>query len=143
MEYPVRRFADGRIVEEVVPALSAINQRLRDDYVKDAAGGVKRWNTAIRKTGVEFEITLPHEGFNRKIGEFASASITPDGDVVSPDEWNARQAEWLPDMADGDFIKSLMNPITEPGKYASWIAPPRIGIDNKPGDFEYVQLHMA
>ena len=25
-------------------------------------------------------------------------------------------------------------------RYASWIAPPRIGIDNKPGDFEYVKL---
>jgi len=29
---------------------------------------------------------------------------------------------------------------TQPGKFASWIAPPRIGIDNKPGDFEYVKI---
>jgi benzoyl-CoA 2,3-dioxygenase component B len=29
-----------------------------------------------------------------------------------------------------------------PGTYASWIAPPRIGIDNKPGDFEYVKLEV-
>jgi len=36
-----------------------------------------------------------------------------------------------------------MNPCFEPGKYASWIAPPKVGIDNKPGDFEYVKLHMA
>jgi benzoyl-CoA 2,3-dioxygenase component B len=28
----------------------------------------------------------------------------------------------------------------EPGKFASWIAPPKIGIDNKPGDFEYVKI---
>ena len=48
-----------------------------------------------------------------------------------------------PTHADGDFIQSLMKPVYEPGKYASWIAPPKVGIDNKPGDFEYVKLHMA
>ena len=54
-----------------------------------------------------------------------------------PESWAHALAE------DGAFVKSLMVPVTEPGQYASWIAPPRIGIDNKPGDFEYVQLHMA
>ena len=142
-EYAVRRFADGKIFEEAVPALSAINMRLRDDYVRDASGGIKRWNAVMKKAGIDFEITLPHEGFNRQIGEFSGAAITPDGSVISKDEWTSRQGEWLPSDADGDFIKSLMVPITEPGKYASWIAAPRVGIDNKPGDFEYVKLHMA
>ncbi len=41
---------------------------------------------------------------------------------------------------DGDFIASLMKPVTEPGQFAGWIAPPRVGIDNKPGDFEYVKI---
>ena len=41
---------------------------------------------------------------------------------------------------DGDFIASLMKPVYEPGKFASWIAPPRVGIDNRPGDFEYVKI---
>ncbi|MFT7573726.1 MAG: benzoyl-CoA 2,3-dioxygenase component B [Alphaproteobacteria bacterium] len=142
-QYTVRRFTKDGIVEESVPALSAINLRLRDDYVKDASGGVKRWNHMIKKTGVEFEMTLPHEGFHRQIGEFKAASITPEGDIISSEEWEARKNDWLPTTADGDFVKSLMVPVTEPGKYASWIAPPRMGIDNKPGDFEYVQLHMA
>ena len=31
----------------------------------------------------------------------------------------------------------------EPGKYASWIAAPDQGIDNKSGDFEYVKVHDA
>ena len=35
---------------------------------------------------------------------------------------------------------SLMQPVHAPGDYRSWIAPPRIGIDNKPGDFEYVKI---
>jgi benzoyl-CoA 2,3-dioxygenase component B len=30
--------------------------------------------------------------------------------------------------------------VREPGKFAGWIAPPIVGIDNKPGDFEYVKL---
>ncbi len=48
-----------------------------------------------------------------------------------------------PTTADGEFIQSLMKPCCEPGQYAAWIAPPKVGIDNKPGDFEYVKLHMA
>ena len=142
-EYAVRRFEDGKILEENVSALSAINMRLRDDYVRDASGGIRRWNLIFKKAGIDFEITLPHEGFNRQIGTFASASITPSGDVVSAQEWEARKGDWLPDASDGDYIRSLMVPVTEVGQYASWIAAPRVGIDNKPGDFEYVQLADA
>ena len=31
-------------------------------------------------------------------------------------------------------------PVTELGGYAPWISPPKVGIDNKPGDFEYVKI---
>ena len=37
--YPVLRPVDGAIVQQDVPALSALNMRLRDDYVDDAAAG--------------------------------------------------------------------------------------------------------
>jgi benzoyl-CoA 2,3-dioxygenase component B len=141
--YPVVLWKDGAIGREDAPALSAINMRLRDDYIRDASGGVTRWNAVIAKTGIEFEMKLPHQGFHRQIGSFAGAPITPDGAVVSSEEWSSRREEWLPSAADGEFIKSLMKPQWEPGKFAGWIAPPRVGIDNKPGDFEYVQLHMA
>ena len=43
-------------------------------------------------------------------------------------------------VADGDFIASLMQPVAEPGKFASWISPPKVGIDNRPGHFEYVKI---
>ena len=46
----------------------------------------------------------------------------------------------MPSTADGEFIASLMKPVTEIGEYASWISPPKVGIDNKPGDFEYVKI---
>ncbi len=141
--YPVLLWKDGQIIPEEAPALSAINMRLRDDYIKDASGGIARWNGIIQKTGIQFELKLPHQGFHRHIGTFANANITPEGAVVSKEEWERRRDEWLPSSADGDFIQSLMKPVWEPGKFAGWIAPPKVGIDNKPGDFEYVKLHMA
>ncbi|MBV1701165.1 MAG: benzoyl-CoA 2,3-epoxidase subunit BoxB [Hyphomicrobiales bacterium] len=141
--YPVMQLVDGVVVTTQVPALSAINMRLRDDYSRDAAGGVKRWNLAIEKSGIAFQMKLPHDGFHRQIGIFAQVPMTPDGIILTAGEWQKRKDEWLPTRADGDFIQSLMKPVWESGQYAGWIAPPKIGIDNKPGDFEYVQLHMA
>ncbi|AZN70969.1 benzoyl-CoA 2,3-epoxidase subunit BoxB [Georhizobium profundi] len=141
--YPVIQLKDGKIVWEEVAALSAINMRLRDDYVRDASGGVKRWNATIEKTGIQLEMKMPHQGFYRHIGVFADVNVDPDGTIISKEEWDAKKDDWLPTTADGDFIQSLMKPVWEPGKFAGWIAPPRVGIDNKPGDFEYVKLHMA
>ena len=141
--YQVCTIKDGKIVTEEAPALTAINMRLRDDYVRDAAGGVGRWNKIIDKHGIEFELKLPHEGFHRQIGVFSAVAVDPEGNIISSEEWNKRRDEWLPTKADGDYIQSLMKPVYEPGKFAGWIAPPKVGIDNKPGDFEYVKLHMA
>lgn len=141
--YPVWTMADGRLVKQEAPALTAINMRLRDDYTRDAAGGVGRWNKIIEKSRIRFEMTLPHEAFHRKIGVFAGKPFSPTGEFLSDDAYAAKVNEWLPTKADGDFIQSLMEPCYEPGKFAGWIAPPKVGIDNKPGDFEYVKLHMA
>ncbi|MEM9356555.1 MAG: benzoyl-CoA 2,3-epoxidase subunit BoxB [Pseudomonadota bacterium] len=140
--YPVLKLVDGAptLVDE--PALSAINMRLRDDYTKDATGGVKRWNKIIEKIGIDFELSLPHVAFHRQIGEFAGVEADPTGQIVSAVDWQSQQSDFLPDAADGDFIQSLMKAEWEPGKYANWIAPPKIGIDNKPGEFEYVQVHQ-
>ena len=33
-----------------------------------------------------------------------------------------------------------MHPVYERGKIASWIAPPRNGINGKPFDYDYVHL---
>ncbi|GAB4347665.1 MAG: benzoyl-CoA 2,3-epoxidase subunit BoxB [Oricola sp.] len=141
--YPVCQLVDGEIKIVDVPALTAINMRLRDDYTRDAMGGVVRWNKIIEKAGIDFELKLPHESFNRKIGVFADKLFNPEGKLVSGQEYDDNVGNWLPSHADGDFIQSLMVPCFEPGKYANWIAPPKVGIDNKPGDFEYVKLYMA
>ena len=91
----------------------------------------------------QLRINQIDEGFNRAIGVFAGKPIDPEGNLMSQDAFDSAKGEWLTDGADGDFIQSLMVPCYEPGKYAGWISPPKVGIDNKPGDFEYVKLHMA
>jgi benzoyl-CoA 2,3-dioxygenase component B len=125
------------------PALTAINMRLRDDYVNDCNKGFQRWNKVIEKLGVNFRFALPHVAFHRQIGEFAGVKASPKGDVLSDAEWAKQKDQWLPSKDDGAYIESLMEPCWERGKFASWISPPKVGIDNKAGDFEYVKVHQA
>ena len=141
--YMVWDLVDGKVVQKEAPALTTINMRLRDDYTRDAAGGIGRWNKIIKKARIDFTLSMPHEAFHRQIGVFSAIKSDPGGNVIPDSEWEAKKDEWLPSKADGDFIQSLMKPCYEPGQYASWIAQPKVGIDNKPGDFEYVKLHMA
>jgi benzoyl-CoA 2,3-dioxygenase component B len=138
--YPVLRLIDGKITKQDVPALSALNMRLRDDFVADCSAGAGRWNRIIDKLGIPFEIKLPHVAFNRRIGEFSGIEADPQGNPLSEAEWKRRRDEFLPSASDREFIEGLMVPQFEPGKFASWIAPPKVGIDNKPGDFEYVKI---
>jgi benzoyl-CoA 2,3-epoxidase subunit B len=138
--YPVLKLVDGGITRVDEPALTALNMRLRDDYTNDCAKGLLRWNKIISTEGIDFDFALPHVAFHRAIGEFQDAKATPAGELIDDASWNKRRDEWLPSKADGDFIASLMQPESETGKFAGWIAPPKIGIDNKPGDFEYVKI---
>jgi benzoyl-CoA 2,3-dioxygenase component B len=138
--YPVTSVVDGKLVEQQVPALRAINCRLLDDYIADCQGGIDRWNKTIEKAGIGFRIQQPHKGFNRRIGEFKGHHISPDGQLLSEAAWQAGAGQWLPNDDDMKFISSLMKPCTDAGKFASWIAPPRVGINNQPTDFEYVKI---
>jgi benzoyl-CoA 2,3-dioxygenase component B len=138
--YPVAELAGEGIVVREQPALVALNERLRDDYVADCARGVARWNQVIQRAGIPFELALPHRAFHRAIGGFADVRVSPEGRVVSQAEWDARRAEWLPTASDEAFLASLMRPVIERGKFANWIAPPTRGINGHPVDFEYVRL---
>ncbi|MBN9049175.1 MAG: benzoyl-CoA 2,3-epoxidase subunit BoxB [Rhizobiales bacterium] len=138
--YPVLKFIDGQIKLVDEPALTALNMRLRDDYTQDCAKGLLRWNKVISTAGITFELKLPHTAFHRQIGEFKDVHASPEGVIVDDATWAKKRNEWLPSKADGDFIASLMKPVAEPGKYAGWISAPKVGIDNKPGDFEYVKI---
>ena len=125
------------------PALNALNGRLADDFTADCNLGVGRWNKEIERHGIEFELKLPHVAFHRQIGIHRDLHASPDGELVSEEGWRKRRDEWLPSASDREFIESLMQPEMRPGAYASWIAEPRVRINHKPGDFEWVRLHEA
>jgi len=76
--------------------LNALNEVLRDDYIVDSKGGIERWNRVISKAGISFQFTAPHKAFHRNIGSLSGSKITPDGRVVTSEEWMSKVGEWLP-----------------------------------------------
>jgi benzoyl-CoA 2,3-epoxidase subunit B len=135
------RYVDGdRIVEKQVPALSALNLDLRDEYAADCARGVRRWNRALEDAGLDQRLALPHEGFNRLVGTYAGHHVSPDGQVIDEATWNDRVGDWLPSAEDRAAVASLMVPEYEYGEFAGWIAPPPHGINEQPVEFDYVHL---
>ena len=139
--YKVLQVQNGQLVEHDVPMLNALNEVLRDDYIKDSIGGVERWNKVIEKAGIPFRLKTPHKAFHRNIGSLAGAKVSPDGRVLSEAEWGANVNHWLPSDADRAFVTSLMGRVVEPGKFANWIAPPVMGINRQPMDFEYIRFN--
>jgi benzoyl-CoA 2,3-dioxygenase component B len=139
--YPVLQVIDGRLVAGEAPALNALNEKLRDDYIKDTVAGVGRWNRIIQRAGIPFELTVPHKAFNRKIGPLAGLKIAPDGRVISEAEWASKQREWLATDEDRAFVASLMGRVSSTGAYANWISPPTLAINKQPRDFEFVRFN--
>ena len=75
--------------------------------------------------------------------DLGSQQLTVDfqgGRVVSDAEWEAQVDSWLPSASDRAYVTSLMGRVVEPGKFANWIAPPVMGINRHPLDFEYVRF---
>jgi benzoyl-CoA 2,3-dioxygenase component B len=138
--YDVDRFTDGKLVAEKVPLRNAMNEVLRDEYVKDNQKGIEYWNRISEKHGNAFRFRLPHRRFNRRIGDYAAGRFDIDGNLIDEAGWNAKVGEWLPTAEDKAYVKSLMKPCFEKGKIASWIAFPPKGVDDKPVDYEYVKL---
>ncbi|CAD5366000.1 Benzoyl-CoA oxygenase component B [Rubrivivax sp. A210] len=138
--YRVLQLQGGQLVEKEVPMLNALNEVLRDDYIKDSVGGVGRWNKVIEKAGIPFRLQTPHKAFHRNIGSLKGVKVSPEGRVVSEAEWNAKVDGWLPSAEDRAYVASLMGRVVEPGRFANWIAPPLMGINRQPVDFEYVRF---
>ena len=49
--YGILEAVDGRLVERDAPMLNALNEVLRDDYIKDSVGGIGRWNKVMERPG--------------------------------------------------------------------------------------------
>ena len=129
--------AEG-IGEREVTQLAALNETLRDDYTDDCRKGLDRWNRILADTG--YELDLPHVGFHRAVGTFRDHHVSPDGRLLSDEEWAANEASWLPTADDRAHVESLMVGVTERGKMAGWVAAPTQGIHQQPVDYEYVKL---
>ena len=139
--YKVLEVVDGKLQEKEVPMLNALNEVLRDDYIKDSNAGVGRWNKVMEKAGIDFRLMVPHKAFNRQIGALAGVRVSPDGRPVNEQEWQVKKDEWLPTNDDRNYVSSLMKQCVEPGKFAGWIAPPVMGINRQPVDFDYVRFN--
>ncbi|PHQ70180.1 MAG: benzoyl-CoA 2,3-epoxidase subunit BoxB [Sneathiella sp.] len=131
--------AGGMRMEEVA-VRSAMNEQVRNAYIKDCQIGLIRWNRLIKKAGFEFELELPVSRFRRNIGVWAAQYMTPDGKSLTAEEFTRQHDRFLPSDEDRLYVQSLMQQVTEPGKMAGWIAPPDRGINSKPVDYEYVVL---
>ena len=139
--YPVLEPKDGQLVARDAPALVALNEKLRDDFVMDSRTGVARWNRALKASAIDFEFQVPHKAFHRQIGPVAGIKVSPEGKILSEAEWSAQVGGWLPTARDREFVQSLMGRVAEPGKFANWIAPPSMGINKQPLGFEYVRFN--
>lgn len=138
--YPMTVFDQGRCEQRDVPMRNAMNEVLRDWYVTDCEAGVARWNALLERQGLSDRLSLPDRKFNRQIGTFANARFDPAGRQLSDADWTSRREEWLPSGADKAYLLSLMaRPVVERGAFASYIAPPAKGINQRPVDFEYVR----
>jgi hypothetical protein len=59
---PILEVDTGELVQRDAPALNALNERLRDDFVEDSIAGVEGWNVGLKKRGIDFRFTVPHKG---------------------------------------------------------------------------------
>ncbi len=139
--YPVAEISGDKVVFADRSALTAVNERLRDEYTDDCRRGLDKWNKIIAEAGIDYKLSLPHRVFNRGIGSFSTIKATPQGQIIDQAEWDKRHGDWLPTDADRVYVTSLMKAVTEPGKMAAWIAPPGKGINGQPTDFEYVRFN--
>ncbi len=130
----------GALVRQEVPLRNAMNELLRDSYIEDCQRGCDRWNRVIERHALSFRLRLPDRKFNRQVGIYSGGRFTPEGALVSEEEWQCRRDEWLPGKADRAFVESLMAPVHQRGRIANWIAPPERGINGLPFDFEYVRF---
>jgi len=117
-----------------------MNEVLRDAYVADCQRGVDRWNKHLEKAGIARRLELPSKRFYRHIGLYAGQPFDTQGRLLSREEWDRGQGEWLPTEKDRAYIASLQRGVTDMGQIANWIAKPARGIKGLPFEYEYVRL---
>jgi len=130
----------GGIGNEEVPTRRAMNRILQDKYVDDCYRALRKWNGIIKKAGVDFELTLPSPRFNRNMGPFAGLTYKTNGELVTGISRDELANKYSPTDDDREYLKSIMQQVREPGKFANWIAPPKTGINRQPVECEYIRF---
>ena len=138
MDVPI--IENGRMATKTVPMLTALNLDLRNEYAADCENGVKRWNQELEDAGLEERLFLPHQGFNRKVGTFAGHHVSPTGEILDDAAWEKSVSDWLPTPDDRARVAELMVPHYDTGDFAGWIAPPSVGINSMPVEYDYVRF---
>ena len=85
--YPVSEVVGGKIITKQVPALTALNERLRDDYIEEIQAGVSRWNRVIDEAAIPFRLTVAAQGLSSRHRQFRRA-------LHQPDRRNAHRRAW-------------------------------------------------
>ncbi len=128
-----------RLTVREVPLRNAMNEVLRDEYIKDCERAVKKWNKLLAELDSTHRLTLPSRRFHRHQGLYADFHFDPAGNLISAAEFEAKRGEWLLGPDDERYLASIMKPVREPGKFANWIAPPSHGLKSQTIEFEYVR----
>jgi benzoyl-CoA 2,3-dioxygenase component B len=136
--YGIDVMEGDKLVHKEVSLRNALNEVLRDEYVADCERAVKKWNRTLAAEGVQGELRLPSRRFRRSMGIYAGYHFDLEGNPISEETFEARKGEWIPTAEDRAYVQSLMVPVLEPGKTASYICPPAKGVEGTPLDFLYV-----
>jgi benzoyl-CoA 2,3-epoxidase subunit B len=132
---------DGKLVTKEVPYRNALNEVLREEYLRDCERALASWNRILAEEGVSERLQMPSRRFHRHVGAFAGGTFGFDGRFITDAaEYEREKTRHLPTASDLAYVKSLMKPCVRPGEFAPWIAPPLKGIDGKPLDFAYVKF---
>ena len=131
---------NGVLTTKEVPVRTAMNEILRDDYVKDCERVLTRWNRTLEQEDLSFRLSLPSTRFFRRQGIYTDHFFDPKGELITRQQYEKKVADWLPTAADHEYVNSLMNPVQEVGKMANWLGTPRRGINRQDIEFEYVRL---
>ena len=122
-----------------IPLRNAMNELLREDYMKDCVRALTKWNASIKSHDLDFQLKLPHHRFFRRQGAYANHHFDLDGHQITKEAFDLLLVESLPSVEDRAYVKSLMKPVLEPGQIANWISPPKRGINKQGFDFQYIR----
>ncbi len=136
-----RRLGDS-LTQIAAAEIDVLNAAMRRQFIREVEKPVQRWNEFLRAAGIDMQLRLPHERFNRHVGPCKELAFDPEGNPITRELMDANAANWFPTAEDRRQVQALMQQVLSPDRYAAWLDPPSLGIGNKPVEgFHYVLLH--